>query len=52
MFNIKWEFVKIDGCLQAVIEFRNELFTESEITHLKKYSLETIKGIIKERGKK
>ena len=48
MFNIKWEFVKIDGCLQAVIEYRNELFTESEIMYLKKYFLETLKGIIKE----
>lgn len=48
MFNIKWEFVKIDGCLQAVIEYRNELFTESEIMYLKKYFLEILKGIIKE----
>ena len=43
MFNIKWEFVKIDGCLQGIIEYRNELFTELEITHLKKSFLETIK---------
>ena len=48
MFNIKWEFVKIDGCLQAVIEYRNELFNESEIMYLKKYFLEILKGIIKE----
>lgn len=48
MFNIKWEFVKIDGCLQAIIEYRNELFTESEIKHLKEYFLEVIKRIIKE----
>lgn len=52
MFNIKWEFVKIDGCLQAVIEYRNELFNESEIMYLKKYFLEILKGIIKEWGKK
>lgn len=48
MFNIKWEFVKIDGCLQAIIEYRNKLFTESEIKHLKEYFLEAIKRIIKE----
>lgn len=48
MFNIKWEFVEIDGCLQAVIEYRNELFNESEIMYLKKYFLEILKGIIKE----
>lgn len=48
MFNIKWKFVKIDGCLQAVIEYRNELFNESEIMYLKKYFLEILKGIIKE----
>ena len=36
LFNIKWEFVKIDGCLQTVIEYRNELLTESEIMYLKK----------------
>lgn len=52
MFNIKWEFVEIDGCLQAVIEYRNELFNESEIMYLKKYFLEILKGIIKEWGKK
>ena len=40
--------MKIGGCLQAIIKYQNELFTESEITHLKKYFLETIKRIIKE----
>lgn len=48
MFNIKWEFVKIDGCLQAIIEYRNEVFIESEIMYLKQFFLETIKEIIKE----
>ncbi|WP_250317077.1 condensation domain-containing protein [Streptococcus lutetiensis] len=51
MFNIKWEFVKIDGCLQAVIEYRNELFTESEIMYLKKYSLRYSKELLKNEGR-
>ena len=48
MFDIKWEFMKIDGNLQAIIEYRDELFTESEIIDLKQSFLSVINEIIKE----
>ncbi|KRL84106.1 hypothetical protein FC32_GL001386 [Ligilactobacillus apodemi DSM 16634 = JCM 16172] len=45
VFNLKWEFVKINGCLQAIIEYRNEMFTNSEVMYLKRFFFETIKKL-------
>ena len=44
--------MKIGGCLQAIIKYRNELCTESEITHLKEYFLEKLKELLKNEGRK
>ncbi|HCN74966.1 hypothetical protein RU87_GL001289 [Lactococcus plantarum] len=47
MFDIKWEFVKVDGTLKAIIEYRNELFTKDEIVRYKDYFIDTLKNIIR-----
>ncbi|WP_185962502.1 hypothetical protein [Lactococcus lactis] len=45
MFDIKWEFVKVNGELEGLIEYRDELFDDNYIFQFESYFIKAIKEI-------